>query len=178
MARALQQYLCVWGEHVQAKIPDLLISCFLKCFGIIRYSGEAYRNISTFFFYNNIYSTLRGQYYIQNNSILIIACSRLWNFERVLKTWVAFTYLSHYFSTTAYSIPFPPLWGRQKHPLPGCEMTGMLDLWMSCLLCCKPYKKLLVGNLLVAQWWELHVSTAGSTGSVPGRGTKFPQATW
>ena len=25
--------------------------------------------------------------------------------------------------------------------LPGCEMTGMLDLWMSCLLWCKPYKK-------------------------------------
>ena len=64
---AVWQYLCVWGKYVQAKVPDFLISCFLKHFGIIKDSGEAYRNVSTFFFYDNIYSTLRGQYYIQNN---------------------------------------------------------------------------------------------------------------
>ena len=31
-------------------------------------------------------------------------------------------------------------------------------------------------NSLVVQWFTLHVSTAGGTGSVPGQGTKIPRA--
>ena len=40
---AVWQYLCVWGKHVQAKVPDLFISCFLKRFGKIKDLREAYR---------------------------------------------------------------------------------------------------------------------------------------
>ena len=35
----------------------------------------------------------------------------------------------------------------------------------------------LVGTSLVVQWLGLCASTAGSTGSTPGQGTKIPQAT-
>ena len=34
------------------------------------------------------------------------------------------------------------------------------------------------GNSLVVQWLQLHASTAGGRGSVPGQGTKIPHATW
>ena len=33
------------------------------------------------------------------------------------------------------------------------------------------------GNSLVAQWLELRAFTAEGAGSIPGRGTKVPQAT-
>ena len=33
-----------------------------------------------------------------------------------------------------------------------------------------------LGSSLVAQWSGLHASTAGGTGSIPGQGTKTPQA--
>ena len=35
-----------------------------------------------------------------------------------------------------------------------------------------------VGNSLVIQWLGLHASIAEGTGSIPGQGTKSPQATW
>ena len=31
---------------------------------------------------------------------------------------------------------------------------------------------------LVVQWLRLHTSNAGSTGSIPGQGTKTPRAAW
>ena len=34
-----------------------------------------------------------------------------------------------------------------------------------------------MGNSLVVQWLGLHASTAGGTGSIPGRGTRIPHAT-
>ena len=33
-------------------------------------------------------------------------------------------------------------------------------------------------NSLVVQWLGLHAFTAKGVGSVPGQGTKIPQATW
>ena len=30
----------------------------------------------------------------------------------------------------------------------------------------------------MVQWWGLHASTAGGTGSIPGLGTKIPEAAW
>ena len=33
-------------------------------------------------------------------------------------------------------------------------------------------------NSLVVQWLGLHASTAGGLGSIPGQGTKIPQASW
>ena len=36
----------------------------------------------------------------------------------------------------------------------------------------KVYKR----NILVVKWLRLHASTAGGAGSIPGRGTKIPQA--
>ena len=33
------------------------------------------------------------------------------------------------------------------------------------------------GNSLAVQWLELCISTTGSSGSIPGQGTKIPQAT-
>ena len=35
-----------------------------------------------------------------------------------------------------------------------------------------------LGNSLVVQWLELHASTAGGKGLIPGQGTKIPQAVW
>ena len=35
-----------------------------------------------------------------------------------------------------------------------------------------------LGNSLVVQWLGLHALTAEGPGSIPGRGTKIPQATW
>ena len=35
-----------------------------------------------------------------------------------------------------------------------------------------------IGNSLVVQWLGLCISTAGGPGSIPGRGTKIPQAAW
>ena len=35
-----------------------------------------------------------------------------------------------------------------------------------------------LGNFLVVQWLRLHASTAGGPDSIPGQGTKIPQATW
>ena len=35
-----------------------------------------------------------------------------------------------------------------------------------------------LGNSLVIQWLGLHASIAEGTGSIPGQGTKSPQATW
>ena len=34
------------------------------------------------------------------------------------------------------------------------------------------------GNSLVIQWLGFHASIAEGTGSIPGQGTKSPQATW
>ena len=34
------------------------------------------------------------------------------------------------------------------------------------------------GTFLAVQWLGLHASTAGSPGSIPGRGTKIPQVAW
>ena len=33
-----------------------------------------------------------------------------------------------------------------------------------------------IGNSLAVQWLGLHASTAGGTGSIPGRGTNIPHA--
>ena len=38
--------------------------------------------------------------------------------------------------------------------------------------------EIFVGNSLVVQWLEFHVSTAEGPGSIPGQGTKIPQAAW
>ena len=35
-----------------------------------------------------------------------------------------------------------------------------------------------VGNSLVVQWLGLHTFTAEGAGSIPGWGTKIPQAVW
>ena len=35
-----------------------------------------------------------------------------------------------------------------------------------------------VGNSLAVQWLGLHALTAEGPGSIPGRGTKIPQAVW
>ena len=35
-----------------------------------------------------------------------------------------------------------------------------------------------MGTSLAVQWLGLHASTAAGTGSIPGRGTKIPQAGW
>ena len=35
-----------------------------------------------------------------------------------------------------------------------------------------------VRTSLADQWLRLHVSTAGGLGSIPGRGTEIPHATW
>ena len=40
------------------------------------------------------------------------------------------------------------------------------------------YKIGFVGNSLTVQWLGLHAFTAEGTGSVPGWGTKIPQAVW
>ena len=34
-----------------------------------------------------------------------------------------------------------------------------------------------MGTFLVVQWLRLHAPNAGGTGSIPGQGTKIPQAT-
>ena len=38
------------------------------------------------------------------------------------------------------------------------------------------FKKQTSGTSLVVQWLELHTSTAGGMGSIPGQGTKILQA--
>ena len=38
------------------------------------------------------------------------------------------------------------------------------------------YKIEIIGNSLVVQWLGLHASTEGGMASIPGRGTKIPQA--
>ena len=38
------------------------------------------------------------------------------------------------------------------------------------------FKDLIIGNSLVVQWLELQTFTAEGVGSVPGWGTKIPQA--
>ena len=40
------------------------------------------------------------------------------------------------------------------------------------------FSKVVWGNSLAVQWLGLHTSTAGGTGSIPGWGTKIPQAAW
>ena len=39
-------------------------------------------------------------------------------------------------------------------------------------------KEVVSGNSLAVQWLGLCTFTAEGTGSIPGRGTKIPQATW
>ena len=39
-------------------------------------------------------------------------------------------------------------------------------------------KILFWGTSLAVQWLRLHTSSAGGVGSIPGRGTKVPNATW
>ena len=39
-------------------------------------------------------------------------------------------------------------------------------------------KNYFLGTSLVVQWLGLCASTAGDMGSIPGRGTKIPQAMW
>ena len=41
-----------------------------------------------------------------------------------------------------------------------------------------PQKQFEFGTSLAIQWLGLQASTEGGTGSVPGWGTKIPQATW
>ena len=41
----------------------------------------------------------------------------------------------------------------------------------------KYYQKWISGNFLAAQWFALHASIAGGTGSILGQGTKISQAT-
>ena len=38
------------------------------------------------------------------------------------------------------------------------------------------FKSIQLGNSLVVQWLGLSTSTAGTPGSIPGRGTKIPKA--
>ena len=40
------------------------------------------------------------------------------------------------------------------------------------------HRKQIYGNSLAVQWLGLHASTAKGTGSIPGQGTKIPQAVW
>ena len=40
----------------------------------------------------------------------------------------------------------------------------------------RSHKKYLLWTSLAVQWLRLHTSTAGDTGSIPGRGTKIPQS--
>ena len=42
----------------------------------------------------------------------------------------------------------------------------------------KPHKQKSLGTSLVVQWLRLHPSNAGNVGSIPGRETKIPHATW
>ena len=39
-------------------------------------------------------------------------------------------------------------------------------------------KKIKKGNSLVVQWLRLHAFTAEGPGSIPGQGTRIPQAAW
>ena len=41
-----------------------------------------------------------------------------------------------------------------------------------------PGKRYPVGNSVAVQWLGLGASTAGGTGSIPGQGTRIPQAAW
>ena len=41
-----------------------------------------------------------------------------------------------------------------------------------------PSKNPITGNSLAAQWLGFHTFTAKGVGSVPGQGTKIPQAMW
>ena len=50
------------------------------------------------------------------------------------------------------------------------------SLWLPWPLCSTSLKMLASGNSLAVQWLGLHASTAGYTGSIPGPGTKIPQA--
>ena len=40
------------------------------------------------------------------------------------------------------------------------------------------HRELELRDSLAVQWLELHASTAGDTGSIPGQGTKIPHHTW
>ena len=42
----------------------------------------------------------------------------------------------------------------------------------------KALKMRVLGNSLVVQWLRLHALMAEGLGSIPGQGTKIPQATW
>ena len=69
-----------------------------------------------------------------------------------------------------------------------CTYIFILKYWLLYFLrnkntACSMQKKLeniekLKGNSLVVQWLELHASTAGGMGSVPGWGAKILHAIW
>ena len=68
----------------------------------------------------------------------------------------------------------------------GCGEKGtLLHCWWECKLVQPLWrtvwrflKKLKIGNSLVIQWLGLHIVTAKGPGSIPGGGTKIPQAAW
>ena len=60
-----------------------------------------------------------------------------------------------------------------------CILTGVADTWFYAFV--KAHgnlhqKQWFTGTSLTVQWLGLHVSTAGIIGSIPGQGTKIPQA--
>ena len=75
---AVWQYLCVWGKHVQAKVPDLFISCFLKRFGKIKDLREAYRRrrwwptpVLFFFFFSPMGVSLLLLFFYRQSFLLL-----------------------------------------------------------------------------------------------------------
>ena len=52
------------------------------------------------------------------------------------------------------------------------------DLWIHSEGAELPLESVTVGNSLLVQWFGLIALTAEGLGSIPGQGTKIPQATW
>ena len=70
--------------------------------------------------------------------------------------------------------------GRETRPgIQACPApkSMLLVITVCCFLIYKLFK-ITQGNSLAVQWLGRHASTAGGMGSIPGRSTKIPQATW
>ena len=52
------------------------------------------------------------------------------------------------------------------------------DLWIHSEGAELPLESVTVGNSLLVQWLALSALTAEGLGSIPGQGTRIPQATW